>query len=46
VALYNQHAFCPIPGGDVSATTTGPVGAFFCDDTRTCRRQARSRSRG
>jgi lysophospholipase L1-like esterase len=32
VALYNQHAFCPVPGGDVSATTTGPVGAFFCDD--------------
>ena len=32
VALYNQHAFCPIPGGDVSATTTGPVGDFFCDD--------------
>ena len=27
-----QHAFCPIPGGDVSATTTGPVGDFFCDD--------------
>jgi lysophospholipase L1-like esterase len=24
--------FCPIPGGDVSATTTGPVGDFFCDD--------------
>ena len=21
-----------IPGGDVSATTTGPVGDFFCDD--------------
>ena len=32
VALYKQHAFCPIPGGDVSATTTGPVGDFFCDD--------------
>jgi lysophospholipase L1-like esterase len=32
IALYQQHAFCPIPGGDVSATTTGPVGDFFCDD--------------
>ena len=32
VADYQQHAFCPIPGGDVSATTTGPVGDFFCDD--------------
>jgi lysophospholipase L1-like esterase len=32
VALYNQHAFCPVAGGDVSADTTGPVGDFFCDD--------------
>ncbi len=33
VALYNQQAFCPIPGGgDVSASTGGAVGAFFCDD--------------
>jgi lysophospholipase L1-like esterase len=32
VALYQSHAFCPVPGGDVSASTTGPVGAFFCDD--------------
>ena len=32
VTLYTQHGFCPIPGGDVSATTTGPVGDFFCDD--------------
>jgi lysophospholipase L1-like esterase len=32
VALYNKHGFCPIPGGDVSASTTGPVGDFFCDD--------------
>jgi lysophospholipase L1-like esterase len=32
VDLYNQHKFCPVPGGDVSATTTGPVGDFFCDD--------------
>jgi lysophospholipase L1-like esterase len=32
VALYNQHGFCPVTGGDVSADTTGPVGDFFCDD--------------
>ena len=32
VALYNQHGFCPVAGGDVSADTTGPVGDFFCDD--------------
>jgi lysophospholipase L1-like esterase len=32
VALYNQHGFCPVAGGDVSATTTGAVGDFFCDD--------------
>ena len=32
VALYTSHGFCPIPGGDVSATTTGPVGNFFCND--------------
>jgi lysophospholipase L1-like esterase len=32
VALYNSRGFCPIPGGDVSASTTGPVGDFFCDD--------------
>jgi lysophospholipase L1-like esterase len=32
VALYNQHGFCPVAGGDVSAATTGPVGDFFCDD--------------
>jgi len=32
IKLYQQRAFCPIPGGDVSATTTGPVGDFFCDD--------------
>jgi lysophospholipase L1-like esterase len=31
--LYASLGFCPIPGGgDVSATTTGAVGAFFCDD--------------
>ena len=32
VDLYNSLAFCPVPGGDVSASTTGPVGDFFCDD--------------
>jgi lysophospholipase L1-like esterase len=32
VDLYNASGFCPIPGGDVTATTTGPVGAFFCAD--------------
>jgi lysophospholipase L1-like esterase len=31
--LYQSLGFCPIPGGsDVSATTTGAVGSFFCDD--------------
>jgi len=33
VALYTDRGFCPIPGGgDVSASTTGAVGEFFCDD--------------
>jgi lysophospholipase L1-like esterase len=32
VELYQSLAFCPVAGGDVSATTTGPVGDFFCDD--------------
>jgi lysophospholipase L1-like esterase len=33
IALYASLSFCPIPGGtDVSATTGGAVGAFFCDD--------------
>jgi lysophospholipase L1-like esterase len=32
VELYNEHGFCPVAGGDVSAATTGPVGNFFCDD--------------
>jgi lysophospholipase L1-like esterase len=32
VALYQEHGFCPVAGGDVSATTSGPVGDFFCDD--------------
>jgi lysophospholipase L1-like esterase len=32
VELFQSLDFCPIPGGDVSAATTGPVGDFFCDD--------------
>jgi lysophospholipase L1-like esterase len=32
VDLYQSLAFCPIPGGDVSAATGGEVGTFFCDD--------------
>ncbi len=32
VDLYTSLGFCPIPGGDVTASTTGPVGDFFCDD--------------
>lgn len=32
VALYQALGFCPVPGGDVGAATTGPVGDFFCDD--------------
>ena len=33
VALYQSLGFCPIPGGtDVSESTMGAVGAFFCDD--------------
>ncbi len=32
IDLYNQLGFCPVPGGDVSAGTTGPVGDFFCDE--------------
>jgi lysophospholipase L1-like esterase len=32
VELYQEHGFCPVAGGDVSAETTGPVGDFFCDD--------------
>jgi lysophospholipase L1-like esterase len=33
VALYTMRGFCPIPGGsDVSASTGGAVGEFFCDD--------------
>jgi len=30
--LYQSLGFCPIPGGDVSASTTGALGTFFCDD--------------
>ena len=31
--LYQSLGFCPIPGGsDVTATTGGAVGTFFCDD--------------
>jgi len=32
VELYQSLGFCPVPGGDVSADTGGPVGDFFCDD--------------
>ena len=32
VDLYNSLGFCPVPGGDVSDSTTGPVGDFFCND--------------
>ena len=33
VELYAKLGLCPIPGGaDVSASTGGDVGAFFCDD--------------
>lgn len=32
IELYNSLDFCPVPGGDVSSTTTGAVGNFFCDD--------------
>ena len=29
---YNQLGFCPVEGGDVSASTGGEVGAYFCND--------------
>ena len=34
VDLYNANMFCPLADGatDVSATTGGAAGAFFCDD--------------
>jgi lysophospholipase L1-like esterase len=33
-ALYNTLKFCPLPAGnsDISASTGGAVGAFFCND--------------
>jgi lysophospholipase L1-like esterase len=34
VSLYNSLSFCPLPGGatDITASTGGAVGAFFCND--------------
>lgn len=32
IQLYQSLSFCPVPGGTVSAATTGPVGDFFCED--------------
>jgi lysophospholipase L1-like esterase len=32
IQRYAELGFCPVSGGDVSATTTGPVGDYFCDD--------------
>ncbi|MFC1642608.1 hypothetical protein ACFL5O_07975 [Myxococcota bacterium] len=32
VDLYNSLELCPVPGGNVSASTTGPAGEFFCED--------------
>lgn len=32
IQLYNSKRFCPVPGGDVTSATIGPVGNFFCDD--------------
>lgn len=32
VERYAELGFCPVAGGDVSASTTGPVGDYFCDD--------------
>lgn len=32
IALYTKLGFCPIPGGDVSSSTSGAAGQFFCDD--------------
>lgn len=32
IARYSELNFCPVAGGDVSASTTGPVGDYFCDD--------------
>lgn len=34
ITLYNERKFCPLPAGnsDISASTGGDVGAFFCND--------------
>jgi lysophospholipase L1-like esterase len=32
VDLYAELKLCPVPDGDVSATTQGAAGDFFCDD--------------
>jgi lysophospholipase L1-like esterase len=32
VERYGELGFCPVPGGDVSASTGGDVGEYFCDD--------------
>jgi lysophospholipase L1-like esterase len=32
IDLYAELGFCPVPGGDVSQSTGGEVGDFFCDD--------------
>jgi lysophospholipase L1-like esterase len=33
IGLYNSRGFCPIPGGgDITASTGGAVGLFFCND--------------
>jgi lysophospholipase L1-like esterase len=34
VNYYNASGFCPLPNGatDITADTSGAVGAFFCDD--------------
>lgn len=32
VERYAELGFCPVAGGDVSASTGGAVGEYFCDD--------------
>ncbi len=32
IALYQELGFCPAGASGVSASTTGALGAFFCDD--------------
>lgn len=32
IDAYAELGFCPVPGGDVGASTGGDVGEFFCDD--------------